>query len=195
MRVIRTLLIVVDDGMNVDTTSIDIKLFPLSDNKQVSFLTDYLRMSINNKDFFKDSLEPIITNNVKSFSSLVHYDVDSNKHFLLILLLDGNNGIHLFSFDMMKDSDDGDYIFTYWKNSYGGVNDDCISCSLCYEHEYEKSNLLMNVFIQNSDTKEYLVKSIRFGASDFHIVATNKHTPILTIFNGVLDGKVIQDVS
>ena len=179
--------------MNVDTTSIDIKLFPLSDKKQVSFLTDYLGMSINNKDIFKDYLEPIITNNVKSFSSLVHYDVDSNKHFLLILLLDGNNTIHLFCFDVVN-NDEGN--FTYWKKSYGGVNDDCISCSLCYEHEYEKSNLLMNVFIQNSDTKEYLVKSIRFEVSDFHIVATNKHTPILTIFDGIggIGGEVLQTV-
>ena len=177
--------------MNVDNTSIDIKLFPLSDKKQVSFLTDYLGMSINNKDIFKDYLEPIITNNVKSFSSLVHYDVDSNKHFLLILLLDGNNGIHLFCFDVVN-NDDGN--FTYWNKSYDGVNDDCISCSLCYEHEYDESNLLMNTFIQNSDTKEYLVKSIRFEVSDFHIVATNKHTPKLTIFDGELEGKVIQTV-
>jgi len=176
--------------MNVDTTSIDIKLFPLSDNKQVSFLTDYLGMSINNKDIFKDYLEPIITNNVKSFSSLVHYDVDSNKHFLLILLLDGNNTNHLFCFDVVN-NDEGN--FTYWNKSYGGINDDYISSSLCYEHEYGESNLLMNTFIQYSGT-EYYVNSIRFEVSDFHIVATNKHTPKLTIFDGELEGKVIQTV-
>ena len=176
--------------MNVDTTSIDIKLFPLSDKKQVSFLTDYLGMSINNKDIFKDYLEPIITNNVKSFSSLVHYDVDSNKHFLLILLLDGNNTNHLFCFDVVN-NDEGN--FTYWNKSYGGINDDCNSSSLCYEHEYGESNLLMNTFIQYSGT-EYYVNSIRFEVSDFHIVATNKHTPILTIFAGELEGKVIQTV-
>ena len=176
--------------MNVDTTSNDIKLFPLSDKKQVSFLTEFLGMSINNKGFFKDFLEPIITNNVKSFSSLVHYDVDSNKHFLLILLLDGNNTIHLFCFDVVN-NDEGN--FTYWNKSYGGGNDDCISCSLCYEHEYDESNLLMNTFIQNSDTKEYLVKSIRFEVLDFHIVATNKHTPILNIFDGI-GGEVVQTV-
>ena len=187
--------------MNVENSSIDIKLFPLKDKKQVRFLTDYLGMTITNKDTFKDYLEPIIRNSVKSISSLVHFDVEINKHFLLVLILDGNNTVHLFCFDLVN-NDDGN--FTYW-NSIGmnwnsiGMNwnksfDECISCSLCYEHDYEESNLLMNVFIQNSVTKKYMVNSIRFEVSDVHITATNKHTPKLTVHDTLIGGKVVQTV-
>lgn len=182
--------------MNVENSSIDIKLFPLKDKKQVRFLTDYLGMTISNKDIFKEYLEPIITNSVKSISSLVHFDVEINKHFLLVLILDGNNTVHLFCFDLVN-NDDGN--FTYWNKYF----DEGISCSLCYEHDYEEGNLLMNVFIlQNSVTKKYMVNSIRFEVSDIHITATNKHTPKLTVHDNSdtliggppIGGEVVQTV-
>ncbi len=174
--------------MSVENASLDIKLTPLSDKKQVILITEEMGMTINNKDIFKGHLEPIITNSIKSISSLVHHDVNSDRDYLLIFILDGNNGIHLFCFDVNGD-------FAYWESSFEGVNDDCISVSLCYEQDYEESNLLMNTFIQNTDDKQYRVNSLRFDVSDVHITATNKHTPKITVYEDNLIGDdVLQTV-
>ena len=173
--------------MSVENASLDIKLTPLSDKKQVILITEEMGMTINNKDIFKGHLEPIITNSIKSISSLVHHDVNSTRDYLLIFILEGNNGIHLFCFDV--NGDDGN--FAYWKS----LNDNCISVSLCYEQDYEESNLLMNTFIQNTDDKQYRVNSLRFDVSDVHITATNKHTPKITIYEDSLIGDdVLQTV-